>query len=376
MTYRRGDTWWGRTKGADGTVRRVSLKTRDKPTADRMQRMLDTLADQHRWAMLAAIADGSLPMREAFEAYNRNTIPALEAEIVQGTRSVDLRPFVAQWAAHMTNKRKPKAETASKYRTQVSRLITGERPFLAKDFTRQRLSAFLGSLEGVTQPNRYHAALSRFAGFLVEKGVLASNPLDTVERASESDPRVYELDHGEVARLLDALPEQDRPWHALMVATGAEWCAIRDAKVRDFDPDALTFRARGTKTKHRDRVVMVRKGQAVGILRGHYRRLNALPDAPLFPRLGGHRSALERFQRVVAALGFKKMRIHDWRHVFAVQAVRDGLPYHIIAHQLGHSNTVMLQRVYGRFDVTLRDLRGVEHSEITVPVTPATPKEA
>lgn len=40
------------------------------------------------------------------------------------------------------------------------------------------------------------------------------------------------------------------------------------------------------------------------------------------------------------------------------------------AHQLGHSNTIMVQKVYGRFDVTLRDLQGVEHSRDTIRDTP------
>lgn len=364
--YQRGTVWWGRLRQKDGTVRRVSLKTTDRASAERVEAMLAVLADQHRWPVLDAIADGTLTLREAFDAFSRGAVPALERDLTTGVRTVDLAPLVTEWRAAMARTGRPSAPQAAKYVTQVRRLIPSDRPFYAKDFTVQRCSAFLHDLTGVRQPNRYHAALSRFARFLIQRGTLTENPLRYVERTREAAPRVVDLSPDQVARLLSALPDHDRPWHALMVATGAEWGAIVAARVRDFDPEGLTFRARGTKRAHRDRVVMVRKGPEVGLLRGYFRRLNALPDAPLFPRLGGHRAALERLQRTAQALGLGRFRIHDWRHVFAVQAVRDGLPYHVIAHQLGHSNTIMVQRVYGRFDVTLRDLQGVEHSRNTI----------
>lgn len=365
--YQRGTMWWGRRRDASGAVHRVSLKTRDKATAQRMEAMLAVLADQHRWATLDAIGKGDLSLGECFAAFNRGEAAVLERELQDGTRTVDLSPLVEEWRKAMRAKGRPAAPQQAKYVTQVRRLIPSDRPFPKKDFTTATLSAFLHSLSaaGVTQPNRYQAAFAKFARFLIERGLLTHNPLSNVERTREAPPRVVALEPEDVQRLLDALPEHDRPWHALMAATGAEWGAIVAAKVRDFDPDGLTFRAKGTKRAHRDRVVMVRQGPQVGLLRGHWRRLDALPDAPLFPRLTGHRSALQRLQDAARALGLPKMRIHDWRHVFAVQAVRDGLPLYVIAHQLGHSNTIMVQKVYGRFDVTLRDLRGVEHSQNT-----------
>jgi integrase len=267
----------------------------------------------------------------------------------------------------MARKGKPSLPLQKKYVMQVRRLMPSGIAYYRKDFTTKALADFLHHLP-VGQPNRYQAALSRFAKFLIQRGILNANPLDHVERAAENPARLFELSHEEVGRLLSALPEQDRPWHALMAATGVEWGAIASAQVRDLDPDALTFRAKGTKTRHRDRTVMIRKGPEASLIRAYWKRLNALPAAPLF-RLTGHRTALQRLQDAAKAVGLPKMRIHDWRHVFAVQAVRDGVPYHIIAHQLGHSNTIMVQKVYGRFAVTLDDLRAVEHSEMHESVT-------
>lgn len=374
--YRRGRVWWGRLKAEDGTLSRVSLKTHDRQTAERLERMLGTLADQHRWLTLDAIRSGELPLAEAFTSYARGDLAALEQALADGTRAVDVAALVPLWAADMARKGRPSAPQQKKYLMQVRRVLPPDRPFAAKDFTARVLAERVHAL-GVGQPNRYFAALSRFARFLVHRGIVPANPVRDIERSAERDPIVYELPPEDVTRLLFALPEQDRPWHALMAATGAEWSAIANARRADLDADALTFRARGTKTASRDRVVLIRKdGPEVGILRGYVRRMMLTPDARLFPHLGSHRAALARLQRVAHDLGLPRMRIHDWRHVYATQAIRDGRPLWAIAHQLGHGNTLMVQKVYGRFRVTLDDLRAVEHPDKPISGTLTTSKEA
>lgn len=363
--YQRGRVWWGRVHDATGGVHRVSLKTTDRDTAKRLEGMLQALGDQHRWLTLSAVHRGEMSLGEAWEAYSRNAIPALERELADGTRAVDLSPLVSEWGKAMARRGRPAESLQRRYLMQVRRLMPVDKPYLKRDFTTAKLSAWLHGLD-VGQPNRYQAALSRFARFLIERGILDVNPLGSVERAKESDPKVVAMWPEDVDRLLAALPDKDRPWHALMSATGAEWGAIARARVRDFDPDALTFRAHGTKRATRDRLVSVRPGPAVGLMRSHVRRLNALPDAPLFPALTGSRTALDRLAAACAAVNVPRITIHDWRHIFAVQAVRDGVPYHIIAHQLGHANTVMVQRVYGRFAVTLRDLEMQKSDTLTI----------
>lgn len=38
----------------------------------------------------------------------------------------------------------------------------------------------------------------------------------------------------------------------------------------------------------------------------------------------------------------------DHRHTYAVQALRDGYSYAVVAHQLGHATTALVHKVYGR----------------------------
>ena len=352
--YKRGTTYWGRLSTRDGARFRLSLRTTDKDSAERLERMLETLADQHRWIALDALRGGTLTLGECWDAYARNRVADLERTIADGTRQLDLEPYVAQWADAMARKGRPSKPMQTKYVMQVRRLIPSGAPFTTEHFTTPALSAWLHALN-VGQPNRYQAALSRFARFLVERGLITQNPLASVERAKESDPKVVHLRPEEVVRVLGALSQKDRPVHALMAATGVEWQAVEQARASDLDLSQLTFRAHGTKTAARERMVRISDGPALEILRAYVKQAALLPSAALFPRLA-HSAVLKRLKAACVAAGVKPITIHDWRHVYAVQAVREGVPYYLIANQLGHTNTVMVQRVYGRFTPDLRDL--------------------
>lgn len=352
--YVRGETYWGRISTKDGARHRLSLRTTDKVVAERLERMLDALADQHRWIALDALRGGSLTLAECWEAFQRDRIALVERSIADGTRAVDLAPLVAQWAEAMSRKGRPSLPLQKKYVMQVRRLIPGTHPFPADRFTTPVLSAWLHELD-LTQPNRYQAALSRFAKFLVERGIIATNPLAAVERAKESAPKVVHLRPDEVERVLWATPEKDRPMHALMAATGVEWQAVVNATMADLNLAERTFRAHGTKNASRERIVRVNAGVPFDILSDYVKASRRLPTAPLFTS-GAHTMVLKRLKASCEAAGVRRITIHDWRHVYAVQAVRDGMPYYLIANQLGHTNTVMVQRVYGRFTPDLRDL--------------------
>lgn len=362
--FLRGKTYWSRLSLRDGARHRLSLRTTDADSATRLERMLATLADQHHWIVLDAVHSGAVTLGECWDAYSRNAIPKLERSIADGTRTLDLEPFVALWAEAMARKGRPSKPLQTKYLMQVRRLIPSGAVFPSEGFTTPALSVWLQGLKNVTQPNRYQAALSRFARFLIERGILASNPLASVERAKESDPKIVSLYPEDVDRLLASVPDRDRPMHALMAATGVEWQAVTLALAGDIDLDKLTFRAKGTKTHARDRVVSINRGPALAILRAYWRKAGLMPTAPLFPK-AAHGAVLRRLKDACDACRVQRIGIHDWRHVYAVQAVRDGMPYHLIANQLGHTNTIMVQRVYGRFRPDLRDL-GVTNPDTAI----------
>jgi integrase len=81
------------------------------------------------------------------------------------------------------------------------------------------------------------------------------------------------------------------------------------------------------------------------------------PSGPVFAEL----SEWDMRQALKAALkvaGIEDYTPHDWRHTWAVQALKDEVILNDVATQLGHSDPVMTLRVYGRSRPRAKDFRG------------------
>jgi integrase len=48
-------------------------------------------------------------------------------------------------------------------------------------------------------------------------------------------------------------------------------------------------------------------------------------------------------------VSFEGFQLRDSRHSWAVRAAKAGTPAEVIARQLGHASSAMVQKVYGRF---------------------------
>ena len=60
-----------------------------------------------------------------------------------------------------------------------------------------------------------------------------------------------------------------------------------------------------------------------------------------------------------ASLGLVRTTLHDSRHSFAVQKLRDGWPVTLVAHNLGHQDAYMVFERYGRFVPDMADRSGL-----------------
>lgn len=54
----------------------------------------------------------------------------------------------------------------------------------------------------------------------------------------------------------------------------------------------------------------------------------------------------ERFLRVAAKAGLRRIRFHDLRHTHATIALQAGVPVHVVAQRLGHANPAMTLNIY------------------------------
>jgi integrase len=310
--------------------------------------MLGALAADGRWGLLADLGKGLIETADLFEPWRSNTLDAWLLTRSQATRDVDLQPLLDAWYRALASER---PETAAKYRTQLRTLIPDGTPFRVTQFTKSALRVWLDDKPARSR-NRYRAAASSFAAFLVERDVLEVNVARLVRAAKVVPPRMRYLDSAQAQALCAALPEgPHRALHALLLATGADLAGA--LRVRPEDTLLLRdnqIRLSGTKTYNRDRVRRLLAPWAVPYVQEFFATPRTFgltaddsPDA-IAKATGRIKTVLDR---ALATCGITDYSTKDHRHTFAVQALRDGYSYAVVAWQLGHANTALAHRTYG-----------------------------
>jgi integrase len=374
MTFKHGRYWWTWIPTSRGTSVRRSLKTTNKVRADQIERMIASWKDQARWELLDAIASKSLSVDRAFIAYQHAQPDALVAELAAEQAAKEsaaaagpsAQSFIERWATWLAGQgRRP--QTVEAYVRQV-RAVLGETDVTLSQLTRQWLRGQIANV-GVKQTNRYRSAVSAFCAWLVDEDRLERNPVRDIRRIAESAPRDRHLLREDALKLLDALPAPYRALHALMAGTGMEISAALAVRYGDIDRAKRTVRARGTKRRHRDRTVMFFNRWLPEWERftAHLDETPGVGNALVFPDIDRDLS----YRKLIEACGqsITDYTQHDWRHTYAVQGVKDRMPFYIIAHQLGHANETMVRQVYGKFRSAGDDLAAWAESQVTFDVT-------
>lgn len=171
--------------------------------------------------------------------------------------------------------------------------------------------------------------------------------LKPLEDAGVARNRYFSFD--EVRRLLNAAAPDFRPLLRAAVETGCRYGELTRLQVKDFNPDAGgTVAVRQSKSGKPRSVVLTDEGAE--FFRNHCagRPSNAL----MFTRANGAPwKATEQARpmretchnaRVEPAAGF-----HQLRHTWASHAVMNGMPLLVVARNLGHKDTLMVERHYG-----------------------------
>ncbi len=355
--YRHGNCWWLRVphrgeRSNDGqrfVVRwaRISTKTKHRATAVQMAEMLSGLRSRRVWEVLDAIAARLISLGEVFDAYRED---AQLTDVRASLDEVDLEPLVSEWHKDQTARR---TASADKYARQIRLLIPAGQRFSRARFTRRTISEHLAGLavSGSTK-NRHRAALSGFAKFLVEREVLEHNPVRDVAASKPNRARMRYLERRVAQSLVASLAQPYRALEALMAGTGMEWQAIAALVDRDVDLAAGTVHAHGAKNEWRERVVRITEPWVLPHIAEHMSTV--LPGARVFAGVTEKR-AIAAHHEACRILGIEHCTLHDWRHTFAVQALRDGLSPSTVARQLGHHNAHLTFTTYGRFVPDERD---------------------
>lgn len=311
----------------------------------------DVLTRRDMAGVLDAIADDRITLAKAYALGESDAARFLTLE-AETARDTDLTPLLTEWERAKLKSARG-AVSAAKYVRQI-RVLFPMQPWRRSTLTVPRIAKALDALP-CTDPtrNRYKAALSGFCTWLVRRGELPSNPVQQLKAYPENAGRTTWYHADVTARILNALPMPFRALESLMAATGMDWSDCTRLRVEDVNLSAGTVRCRGSKTEWRNREVRWTTPTATVALEDAMR--GKLPQALVFEI--GHREALKAHHAATMAARATASTLHDWRHTYAVNALKRGLPATVVAHQLGHQNAHLVWSRYGRFVPEAKDYR-------------------
>lgn len=354
FTSRPGGVQKARVYNRHGASCIRSLGTSDPDTAKDVSDFLKRLRKQRRWDALDLIYSGELKPADAYDAdrEGRFILVIEEVRIKALRKSVpDLSPLVKEWGGQGRHTR------SEKYVKQVRAMIPEKVRYPVTDFTRGAVKRFLDSLD-VERPtkNRYRAALMQFAHWLVEREILDVNPVRDVRGFGESRPREKWMSWEDAQKVCDASHPVYRALFAIMYGSGAEVGAALKLRHADFNRKAKTLHLRGSKTPWRNRTVRLEDWA--------WNRLHfvldglSLPDTQVFYRVS-YDASYRAHVAACEALKLEGFTLHDARHTYAVNALKKGYRPEVVAHQLGHRDTTLVWRVYGRYVPRAEDYENV-----------------
>src|SRR6516165_6992422 len=170
-----------------------------------------------------------------------------------------------------------------------------------------------------------------------------------VEPFEEADAaRVRYLTVAEARRLLNACDPDFRTLAQAALATGARYGELAALRASDFNPDSGTIHVRTSKSGKGRHIVLNDEGAAL------FKSLSAGQpgDALLLTKEDGSTWNKSRQARPMAD-ACKRAKIkpaasfHILRHTWASLAVMAGAPLMVVARNLGHADTRMVERHYG-----------------------------
>ena len=168
-------------------------------------------------------------------------------------------------------------------------------------------------------------------------------PFENVDR-----PRLRYLTVVEATRLVNAASPGFRPLLQAALCTGARYGELTELRASDFNPDSGTVHVRTSKSGKGRHIVLDEEGAALFKAWSAGKPGNAL----LFTKRDGSAwSTSHQGAPMIEACDRAKIKprisFHGLRHTWASLAVMNAVPLMIVAKNLGHADTRMVERHYG-----------------------------
>jgi integrase len=165
------------------------------------------------------------------------------------------------------------------------------------------------------------------------------NPFRNVDTA-----RIRYLTIAESNRLINACAPAFRPLVEAGLQSGCRYGELCRLQVHDFNPDAGTLAIQRSKSGNSRHVILSEEGRAL------FAQLTAGRSGaePMFGKIWRKSQQIRPMAEAVERAKIKpRISFHGLRHTWASHAVMGGMPLMVVARNLGHADTRMVEKHYG-----------------------------
>lgn len=323
--YKRGKYWWYQFRGA-----RYSTRCTDRKAAELEARNIER-----------RVADPT------YRPSNETTLGAALSAYLEHQRQRGRAPGTLQMqGVHVAH---------------LARVIGSDTPVATIDAREVDRYVSVRHAEGASRPTQGKERTTlRGALRLAARHGYYPHPLDSVFAPFELDYKPLErrLSEPELDRLLAELTPHRAAVCAFIVATGADWGSVATARAEDVDLKAWRVLVRGTKNQYRHRELPV--------VLPLFRKLLKLA-APHLPFVGWT-NAVRDLSYACKRAGVPRVTPRDLRRTHGYILRARGVEPHLIGRSLGHRDSTMVERVYGKlpvdaFEALLRDRVGTARAQ-------------
>jgi integrase len=321
---------------ADGTIILSFAQAQDKARAHMVRR-----------AQSGNCVAGPLPVQAAVEGY----LESLEAH---GKSAVDARHRAKAHIYATLGDIEVASLTTAVLRQWLAKLAKSLPRVRTKPGKPQKHRAFDGSEEAIrrrrSSANRTWTILRAALNHAFRDGLVASDAAWRKVKSFKSvdAARVRYLTVAQARRLVNASDPEFRPLVQAALHTGCRYSELARLEVADFNPDSGTLAIRQSKSGKARHVVLTNEGVLF------FRQLTAgRADSEIMLRKANGQPWRASHQLRPTAQACRHAKIdprvsfHALRHTWASHAVMNGVPLLVVAKNLGHADTRMVEKHYG-----------------------------
>ena len=196
--------------------------------------------------------------------------------------------------------------------------------------------------------NRNLGALSSMFQRAVKLGYVSENPAERIDRDRERATALPLLSDGEQETLITEIPKDFQPLFLTALDTGMRLSEMLRLEWGDIDLTTGRIRIRLSKNK-RTRFVHATGRVLARLLELHAARVLAIRGPDLVFRGADSSGALrstwrKAFKKAAATIGRPELRVHDLRHLCAINLVRRGMDLPSVQAVLGHTSLISTLR--------------------------------